>query len=80
MSVERMKPRIRLATAQSERKRRNRIYAALRRAREAYPKSRALRKKLARALLANPYMQPKVRIWRFDRPNEVVMFPRSVSR
>jgi hypothetical protein len=70
-----MKPRIRLVMRQPERKRRERIYAALRRARESYPASRVLRKKLARVLLATD-LSPKCRIGTDER----VMFPRGERR
>ena len=70
-----MKPRIRLVTRQPERRRRERIYAALRRARASYPKSRDLRKKLARILLATD-LSPKCRIGR----DEPIVFPRGEKR
>jgi hypothetical protein len=70
-----MKPRIRLVTRQPERKRREVLYAALRRARECYPKSRPLRKKLARILITTS-LTPKVRIG----TDQLVMFPRGERR
>ncbi len=71
-----MKPRIRLVKQPPERKRRERLYAALRRARCAYPRSRALRHKLARVLLAYGNLQPKVRVGTDD----LVTFPRGERR
>lgn len=56
------KPRIRMAVTQTERKRRLRLYAILKRSRAAYPHNRALRLKWIKAKLLIGTMQPKVKV------------------